>query len=241
MRAIILVAGKGSRLSKNFSKKPKSFIKIGSKTILERQIDNFQALGINKISLVTGYKSEFFKKYKIKKFHNKNWKKTNMVYSLTRANSWLEKYNCIVSYGDILYEKNAIKSLIRSDNLITITYDKNWKKLWFKRFKNPLIDAETFKFNKKNELLEIGNKTNSYKNIKGQFMGLIKFKPKGWKIFKNEIRKNLKKNKKLFTTDVLQFLIYKNKLKIKTLSYTNNWCEIDYPKDIEVANYIFKK
>ena len=194
MRAIILVAGKGSRLSKNFSKKPKSFIKIGSKTILERQIDNFQALGINKISLVTGYKSEFFKKYKIKKFYNKNWKKTNMVYSLTRANSWLEKYNCIVSYGDILYEKNAIKSLIRSDNLITITYDKNWKKLWFKRFKNPLIDAETFKFNKKNELLEIGNKTNSYKNIKGQFMGLIKFKPKGWKIFKNEIRKNLKTN-----------------------------------------------
>ncbi len=241
MRAIILVAGRGSRLPRNLSKKPKSFIKIGSKTILERQIDNFQTLGINKISLVTGYKSEFFKRYKIKKFHNHNWKHTNMVYSLTKANSWLKKHNCIVSYGDILYEKNAIKSLIKSKNLITITYDKNWKKLWKKRFVNPLSDAETFKISKNNKILEIGKKTNNINEIQGQYMGLMKFKPQGWKIFKKCLEKDFKRNfNNLYLTDVFQKLIEK-KIFVQGCKYQGKWAEVDSKNDYLVMKKIFKK
>ena len=36
MRAIILVAGRGSRLPKKLSINPKSFLKIGNKTVLKR-------------------------------------------------------------------------------------------------------------------------------------------------------------------------------------------------------------
>ena len=39
------------------------------------------------------------------------------------------------------------------------------------RFKNPLDDAETFKINKKKNIIEIGKKTKSYSNIQGQYMG----------------------------------------------------------------------
>ena len=41
MRAIILVAGRGSRLPKYLSKNPKSFLKIGKNTIIEKLIQNF--------------------------------------------------------------------------------------------------------------------------------------------------------------------------------------------------------
>ena len=58
MRAIILVAGRGSRLPKHLSKNPKSFLKIGRNTIIEKLIQNFNLLGINKIALVTGYKKK---------------------------------------------------------------------------------------------------------------------------------------------------------------------------------------
>ena len=68
MRAIILVAGRGSRLPKHLSKNPKSFLKIGRKTIIEKLIQNFFELGINKIALVTGYKKDKFKKFKLKFF-----------------------------------------------------------------------------------------------------------------------------------------------------------------------------
>ena len=46
-----------------------------------------------------------------------------MVFSLTKADSWLKKYKCIVSYGDILYEKKALKNLINNKNKIAISYD----------------------------------------------------------------------------------------------------------------------
>ena len=60
MRAIILVAGRGSRLPKNLSKNPKSFLKIGKNTIIENLINNFLLSGITKIALVTGYKKKVF-------------------------------------------------------------------------------------------------------------------------------------------------------------------------------------
>ena len=43
-----------------------------------------------------------------------------------------------------------------------------------KRFQNPLTDLETFRANNKNQLVEIGNRTNSYKNIGSQYMGVFK-------------------------------------------------------------------
>ena len=111
MRAIILVAGRGSRLPKKLSSNPKSFLKIGNKTIIEKLIKNFHELGINKIALVTGYKRYKFKKFSLKIFHNKKWKKTNMVYSLNKANSWLKKYkvsNKIINSNQLTYKVNKM-------------------------------------------------------------------------------------------------------------------------------------
>ena len=188
MRAIILVAGRGSRLPKKLSSNPKSFLKIGNKTIIEKLIKNFHELGINKIALVTGYKRYKFEKFSLKIFHNNKWKKTNMVYSLNKANSWLKKYKCIVSYGDIFYEKKALKNLLVNKGSISVSYDPFWKNLWKKRFKKPLDDAETFRVKNKN-ILEIGKKTNKINDIQGQYMGLLKFEPIGWKNFKTSLRK----------------------------------------------------
>ena len=109
MRAIILSAGRGRRLPKDLSSKPKVLLKIGNETILEKQIKNFELMGIKKIALVTGYNSRYLNKLNLKCFHNGKWSTTNMVFSLTKADSWLKKYKCIVSYGDILYEKRHKK------------------------------------------------------------------------------------------------------------------------------------
>ncbi len=240
MRAIILVAGRGSRLPKNLSKNPKSFLKIGKNTIIEKLINNFLSSGITKIALVTGYKKKKFFRFKLKNFHNQKWKNTNMVYSLNKASNWLSKYNCIVSYGDILYEKKAIKNLIKDKNSLTISYDPFWKRLWKKRFSNPLSDAETFRINKNQQITEIGNKTLKIQDIQGQYMGLMKFKPKGWGNFKKCLKKDFNNNfDNLYLTDVLQKLIEK-KFTIKASKYDGKWAEVDSQKDYFVMKKIFK-
>ena len=58
MRAIILVAGRGSRLPKKLSLNPKSFLKIGDQTILENQINHLKACDIDEVNVVVGFAYE---------------------------------------------------------------------------------------------------------------------------------------------------------------------------------------
>jgi choline kinase len=239
MRAIILAAGRGSRLSSDLSKKPKCFLEIRFKKIIDYQIENLTSLGIDNIGIVTGYKSNMFKIFNKKFFYNSKWRGTNMVYSLIKANDWLSRYECLVTYGDIIYEMNTIKNFLKTKNEISVLYDKNWKKLWRLRFKDILEDAETFKYDNKHFLREIGKKTQNIMEINGQFMGIMKFRPRGWKKFKTASKKLIKKNSKIYTTDVLNFLVQDNKVKIKTYPCNGKWCEIDTKKDFLHAKKIF--
>ena len=63
---------------------------------------------LKKFLLLQGINSNLFKRFKLKLFYNKNWKKTNMYYSLLKADKWLSKYECLVSYGDIYFEGEKI-------------------------------------------------------------------------------------------------------------------------------------
>ena len=58
MQAIILAAGKGSRLGELTNNKPKSFIEIKGKKLIEYNLDMLLKYGINDITIVTGYMSE---------------------------------------------------------------------------------------------------------------------------------------------------------------------------------------
>ena len=73
-------------------------------------------------------------------------------------------------------------------------------------------------------------------------MGLIKFKPSGWKKFKITLKVYFKNSFcKNHLTDVFQKMIENVILKIKAIKFNGRWCEIDFPSDIKVAQDIFSK
>jgi len=237
MKAIILAAGRGSRMQYMTDEAPKCLIKIKGTPLIERQISLFKEVGINEIAVVTGYKREKLQKYKLKEFYNNKWSSSQMVYSLFQAEQWLKKTNFIVSYSDIFYEKSALLTLINSKNDLSITYDKNWRSLWGKRFENPLSDAETFLFDENNFLLTIGQKTKSYEDVKGQYMGLLKFSPNGWQSA-SKFYAGLSKVDKysMDMTSFLSSLIINKIIKIKVFEYDEDWGEIDAVTDLNFYN-----
>ena len=240
---IILAAGRGSRMLKKTRSKPKCMTEIvKNKTLLDFQIENLNKIGIKKIYVITGYRQDQIKGKGIIKIVNKQWRNTNMIYTLLKANHLLKKYKCIISYSDIIYGKDIIKKLTLSNkNNLYISYDPNWKSLWSKRFKNPLSDAESFKIDKKYNIKNIGDKETSIKNIQGQFMGLLKTNPKIWKkiiTYLNYLNKD--KIKKLQTTHLLNDLITKKILNIKGVKNNSNWCEVDTQSDLKVAKKYLK-
>ena len=235
---IILAAGRGSRMGTLTKNKPKSFVKIDkNKRLIDKVIENFENLGFKKIAIITGYKSNHFKQFKkINKIKNEKWKTTNIFGSLICADKILSKYQCIISYADILYEKEAIEILNKSKMKkgIVILSFKHWKKYWKERFNNPLSDLETFRTNSKNQLVEIGNRTNSYKNIKGQYMGVFKIDPHSWQKIKQHLFKDVKNLNKIDITALFQLIIKKKICSIHVKNYEKKWFEIDNIKDYKV-------
>ena len=128
MRAIILAAGRGSRLKEITKNKPKCFLNISEKSIIEHQIDSLRKFGIKKIAVVAGYRKNFFKRLNIKIFINDKWNTSNMVYSLFNAKSWLFDNNCLICYGDIFYDENILSELIKEKGSFVLPSNNNWKK-----------------------------------------------------------------------------------------------------------------
>lgn len=232
LAGIILAAGKGSRTK---LKSPKGLIKYKNKPLINHVIQNLKENKIKNINIITGYKKDFFERKLNENFlNNQKWKKTNMFYSLSIADKILKNNYCIISYADIFYEKKAISLLLKKKYDISITSFSGWKKLWSLRFKNPLEDLESFKIDKKNNLVKIATKERKIKEIQGQYMGLIGISPMGWQIIKKSL-KNLSKNEieKISLTEVLKKVIINYKF-IKVLDYKNKFFEIDFKKDIRL-------
>ena len=234
---IILAAGKGSRLKSYTKKKPKSLIQLGKESILLQQIRIINLFDkIKKKILVVGYRSSEFKKIPVNKIViNKEYKTSNMLWSLYKVRKFLN-CNTIIAYGDIIYHKDILKKILIDKSNISLAIDKNFKSYWKKRFKNPFSDLETLKI-KNGRIAEIGKKPSSYNDIDGQYIGLIKLSAKGCSTFKNFFsfkKKYISKNelKKISFTEFLEKII-KLGYMVKPVFFKEPWIEIDTIKDLK--------
>lgn len=234
MKAIILAAGRGSRLKNLTNACPKCLLELHGKSLLEIQLSSIRQAGITQIAIVTGYKRELLANRTPVEFYNPFWAVTNMVSSLTYAHEWLQTEPCVVSYSDIFYNTSAVQSLIQCPAVLAITYDPNWLELWTRRFGNPLLDAETFRITPESTLAEIGNKPESINEIQGQYMGLLRFTPEGWHEMLR-IRADLTQDEydKMHITSALQKIIEAGRIPISALPYTDKWGEVDTQTDLE--------
>jgi choline kinase len=233
MNAIILAAGRGSRLTNLTDTIPKCLVRINKKSLLSRQLEIYNSLPeISNISIVRGYLKEKINDKRINKyFENEEWKRTNMVSSLYTCKEILKEKDSIISYGDIFFGYKIINKLINDHNDIVISYDSDFLKLWSKRFKNPLDDLETFKIDENQYLIDIGDKTDNIQKIEGQYMGLLKITRNGWNKIDNLLCKINFNN--IDMTQLLKILLNEN-LKIKTVQNKEIWGEVDTPHDITI-------
>jgi choline kinase len=233
MKAIILAAGRGSRMKDLTKEEPKCLVELRGKKLLDWQLDALRLAGVSEIAIVTGYKRELLSNLGIVEFYNARWGETNMVSSLACAQEWLDSEPCLVSYSDIFYSPAAVQSLIACSASLAVTYDPNWLKLWTQRFGNPLLDAETFRLTSEHTLAEIGNKPKSLEEVQGQYMGLLRFTPEGWAEVLR-IRNDLTAGQcdSMHMTGTLQKVIDAGRVAITAIPYDGEWGEVDSEEDL---------
>ena len=248
MKAIILAAGTGSRLKKLTKDIPKCMVNVAGRPLLTYQLDVLKSCNINDINIVSGYKYEEIPKKNINLFINENYASTNMVYTLFCAKEILNSNDDILlSYGDIIYTKKLLQNIINKNFEINVAVDTLWKHYWKSRMQNPLEDAETLKLDSKKNILEIGKKTNDFKDIQAQYIGLIKIRSdiakKLFYIYKELDHKAFYDGKtynQMYMTTFIQQLINIG-IEVKAIPFKRGWVEIDTPSDLIIAeNWIEK-
>lgn len=194
MKALILAAGKGSRLKEKTGDIPKCLVKVNEKPILEYQLEALKANNVKDIAIVVGYKKErirdFLKNPKfavlnIKLIENKEYETTNSSYSgwLARKEIMNEDYihlNC-----DVLFFPELIKRLIECKYKNVIVIDKKVRLIEFKMEHVEL---------KGDKIIKMDN--HGCENAVGKGSGIAKFSPENTKYIMNKIDEYVKKGDK---------------------------------------------
>ena len=233
MRALILAAGRGSRMGPLGNDLPKCLVPLAGVPLIERQIAALRRGGIDEIGVVRGYRAEAIRLPGVSWFANHRWAETNMVLSLAAADVWLRSGPLIVSYADIFYRGDLVRGLAGAPGPLVVAWDRCWRTLWARRFRDPLADAETFQIDNAGRLLEIGGKTRRIEEIQGQYMGLLKFTPEAWSAVADLLAElDETTRNRLDMTGLLRRLLAGDRLPIGTFATDGQWGEIDNPADL---------
>ena len=117
MKALILAAGMGRRLSQT---KPKPLTTFLGYTLIERAILSVREHGITDFVIVVGYKSNEIKKYlgsgkrlkvKIKYVSNPEWKKENGL-SVLKAKEIIGNEEFILLMSDHVFDSEVLEKLL---------------------------------------------------------------------------------------------------------------------------------
>ena len=234
MRGIVLAAGRGSRMGSATQDQPKCLTVLFGKPLLDWQLEALRGAGIQDVAVVRGYRGALLTRPGIHAFENPRWADTNMVASLACANAWLASDACVVSYSDIAYPASVARLLAEANGDIAITYSLGWRQLWEARFDDPLADAETFRVDPSGRLLEIGARPNTLDEVQGQYMGLLRFTPRGW-VHVQEVVASLSPlaRDRLDMTTLLGHLLRRDR-EIVAIPTAESWYEVDSQSDLDL-------
>ena len=215
------------------------------KTIIERQIEMYRKCGINDIIIVRGFAADKILYEGVKYYLNEDYANTNMVESLMAAKNEFND-DMILSYSDILFEEQMLRSMMSSTADFAVAVDDTWKKYWQKRYGKINFDVESLSIDKNGNIIELGLENPKIADIDARYVGLLKFSKKGLKYIE-EIMEDAYRNfedkpwqqsgktvKKAYMTDLLNAVIESGK-QVKAEYFHNGWIEFDTNEDYENA------
>ena len=232
---VILAAGLGSRLADRTKEKPKGFIEVEGKSLIERSISNLLRAGIQKIIIGTGYLYEHFdslrEKYPIETLRNEDFSSTGSMYTLYVLRK-LINHPFLLLESDLLYENHALGHLLNDslDNIILGSGETNSG------------DEVFIQSSPQNQLQKMSKGRSVLKHISGELVGITKLSVKALEAMCSFAEEEYKKgNRAMHYEDALVGIANEHQIHVKVIDDLV-WCEIDDEKHLSRAvNIIYPK
>jgi choline kinase len=178
MQAIIIGAGRGSRLMPTTTDSPKCFAEVSGQRILDWTVRAFRENGIDNITFIGGYRIDCVRdNYPDFAFrHNTDWESNNILESLLVAEDLMDE-PFVCCYSDTLFTAKIVSDVLDCPADIALGVDTGWLTRYKHRTEHPPDDAEKV-------TVENGQVTRVHREIVerdayGEFIGLAKFSAAG--------------------------------------------------------------
>ncbi|MBT8131873.1 MAG: phosphocholine cytidylyltransferase family protein [Gammaproteobacteria bacterium] len=110
----------GTRLREAHSGKPKGFVELDGRPIIEHSIARLEQAGVSDIVIVTGYAAEYYEQLALQRdglirtVHNAEYADSGSMYSLYCARDCIDD-DFLLLESDLVYESRALDVLIDSE------------------------------------------------------------------------------------------------------------------------------
>ena len=184
MKAILLSAGRGSRLLPLTESRPKCLLPVGTTTLLGFQLDTLEACGITEVIVVTGFMTGLVEQeiarhngsIGVTSFYNPFFEVSDNLASCWMVREHMKEDFLLIN-GDTLFEKELLEDVLFSPSQsIQVTIDRK-----------PNYDSDDMKVSLDGQrLLAIGKSINTA-DADAESIGLLRFMGQGPAIFRAKL------------------------------------------------------
>ncbi|HEU0100183.1 MAG TPA: phosphocholine cytidylyltransferase family protein [Allosphingosinicella sp.] len=230
-KAIILSAGKGSRLLPLTAERPKCLIELNGKSLLEWQLDALQGAGMADIVVVTGFAEEKVaevaaRRSGVRTLFNPFYHVADNLGSVWMARAELDRDTLLLN-GDTLVSPALLGRVLQADpGPIAVTVDEKGS-----------YDSDDMKVLRDGDrLLRIG-KALEPGQYNAESIGLLAFRGEGPGLFAGQVERMMRqpdgtRRWYLRAIDALA----QSGADVRTVSIKGEeWQEVDFPEDVEAA------
>lgn len=230
--AVLLSAGQGRRLGKLTEDRPKCTVAIGRRSIVEWQVRALLACGIDRISIVTGFRAPMIRAAleaadlpaKIEYIFNPFYAVADNIGSCWMARERIGSDTVMVN-GDTLFSPKILARVLeRADAPISVTIDRKGE-----------YDSDDMKVRLSGDRLTDIGKTLT-QPVDGESIGMLRFLGEGGAIFSAKLEEALADQAAL---SLWYLSIIDRIAKTGVVGFVDiegePWAEVDFPEDLENA------
>lgn len=222
MKAILMAAGRGSRISRHIGDNPKCTLDVGGIELIRHTVEMLVAHDI-KVALVLGYQGQVIREvlsgYPVTFYENPFYDVTNSIASLWFARDEIGDEDIILSNADVYWDEEILGALISESRTPLMLADSSRKE-----------DGD-YLFKWTDDKLELYGKDLKMPDISGEYVGIALLKIKDQANFVSQMNHLIfEQQHGLWWENILYSRIEEQAVYVKDI-HPLFWAEVDYIED----------
>lgn len=224
MKALLMAAGRGTRIGRYIEGRPKCTVDIGETTLIEYTIQELLKYGVDEMGMVLGYHNEEIKKilekYDIKYYYNYFYNVTNSIASAWFARDFMDD-DIILMNADVYLEESLIKEVFEEKKSPVLFSDSSRKE-----------EADYKFYYEDGQLIKFGKELDGA-DVSGEYVGVAKINKEFLPLFLKRLQEMIEEEKyNMWWEDVLYSYVGEEKIYINDINGMF-WDEVDYIDEYE--------